>query len=217
MNPWGNVTLVIFVVLVGLASSSMASNIPIDVNYEIIKKDTLGSIKCSLDVRINKKVSKEVLRSLAIDLKNAQHQSYDRIFINYYLPDMEVGHGSWATSHFNPDLKVVIQGLTAEEESKLKAGGAQKSSGNIVGMWLNDSPYMGHKITILKENGKFWMVREYKDGSSGKYELIKATKSGKDSYTEKGNQHGEYYLVDGAGNLSSYDPYGLIDTYQSIN
>tara|TARA_Y100001972_G_scaffold36162_1_gene44709 strand:+ start:10392 stop:10505 length:114 start_codon:yes stop_codon:yes gene_type:complete len=33
---------------------------------------------------------------------------YDRSFVVFYLPGMEVDAGGFATAHHNPDLKVVM-------------------------------------------------------------------------------------------------------------
>ena len=94
--------------------------IPADVTYSIIDSDTYLDYKRSLDVRLNKKVSEKTLQAIALKLKAQDSRNYERTFICYYLPDMEVGTGAWATTHFNPNLDVRIQGLTVEQEEVLK-------------------------------------------------------------------------------------------------
>ncbi len=64
--------------------------------------------KCAYDIRIKKKLSEEELKLIANSIKSAAPSSYN-IFIGYYLPCMIIGHGSWATSHFTPELRVEIQ------------------------------------------------------------------------------------------------------------
>ena len=76
--------------------------------YSIIKKETLGRIKCSFDIRLKEKVSEEILEKIS---KKLRKKKYDRVFICYYLPDMIVDAGAWATGHFNPDLKIIINDL----------------------------------------------------------------------------------------------------------
>ena len=63
--------------------------IPVDVSYEIIKIDT-ADITRSLDVQLNKRVSEDVLRIIALELKAQEPRSYERTFILYYLPNMIV-------------------------------------------------------------------------------------------------------------------------------
>ncbi|MCK5127620.1 MAG: hypothetical protein KAR42_15290 [candidate division Zixibacteria bacterium] len=76
--------------------------------YSIIKKEMFGRIKCSFDIRLENKVSEAVLKKISLKLRK---KKYDRVFICYYLPGMVVDAGAWATGHFNPDLKIIINDL----------------------------------------------------------------------------------------------------------
>ena len=184
------------------------------VSYTIIKKSNLGSIKSSIDIRLEKKVSKNYLQKLALKLRKAEPRKYDRMFITYYLPDMTLGAGAWATSHFNPNLKVIIFGTTIEEEKALMSK-PKVSSGKIIGEWIDD--YVGAKYTLLKKNGKTIMICKYKDGSSSEEEMIQRKQSGKLRFEEKeGNNFGEYYLIESSGRLAIYDNLGLIFSMRPI-
>ena len=84
--------------LIGFAAVEAAAQrtppaIPTDLSYEIIKADRVGNMKCALDVRLSRKVSEEVLESLAMRLRNAEPKRYERMFITYYLPGMTAGAG----------------------------------------------------------------------------------------------------------------------------
>ena len=61
-----------------------------------------------LDIRLNREVQEDVLRSIAMELKSSDRKKYERTFMLYYLPGMEVDAGGWASTHFNPDLEVII-------------------------------------------------------------------------------------------------------------
>ena len=56
------------------------------VNYTIIEQTNLGSVKGSIDVRLEKKVTKNFLQKFALELRAIQRRKYDRLFIMYYLP-----------------------------------------------------------------------------------------------------------------------------------
>ena len=186
------------------------------VKYTVVEKSNLGSIKSSIDIRLEKKVSKDFLQKLALKLRKAEPRKYDRMFITYYLPGMTPGSGAWATSHFNPNLKVKILGTTIEEEKALMSK-LKDSSGKIIGEWLDESPYVGAKYTLLKRNGKIIMIRKFKDGSGSEKEMIQKKQSGKLRFEEKGgNDFGEYYLIESNGRLAVYDNAGLINTMRSI-
>ncbi len=107
-------------------------------------------------------------------------------------------------------------GTTIEEEKALKTG-SKKSSAEIIGEWLDKSPYVGAKYTLLKKNGKIIMVRKFKDGSSSEKEMIQKKQSGRLRFEEKGgNDFGEYYLIERNGNLGAYDSAGLISIMHAI-
>lgn len=190
--------------------------IPADATYSIIDSDTYLDYKRSLDVRLNKKVSEETLRAIALKLKSQDPRSYERTFICYYLPEMKVGAGAWATTHFNPDLEVRIQGLTAEQEEALKRQPADPSR-EVIGSWLDESPFIGSRITIFRQNGRLFMENAYKDGSSGKKEIVERL-SGKDRRFQgkEGSSVGEFYLIDSQGNLQMWDEEGIISTARKI-
>ena len=187
-----------------------------DINYTVIEKSTLGSIKCSIDIRLEKKISKEALKQLALDLRDAESKQYDRMFILYYLPNMPPGAGAWATSHFNPNLEIKILGTTIEEEKALLVN-SSNYSGEIIGKWLDEAPYVGATYTLYKKDSKILMSCKFKDGSSSEKEMIQKSQSGRLRFEERrGNSFGEYYLVDSTGNLDVYDTQGLIRTFRSI-
>ena len=80
------------------------------IGYTIIEKESMGSIKLSMDIRLEHEVSEGFLATLALKLRQDEPVKYDRMFICYYLPEMTPGSGAWATSHFNPNLEVTILG-----------------------------------------------------------------------------------------------------------
>ena len=100
--------------------SPAAPPVPKGVTYRIVDKKIVPGIKRGLTVRLDRKVSAGILYSIAMELKNSDPDSYQGTFIEYYLPDMEVGSGAWATTHFNPVLQIRILGLTVQQEKALK-------------------------------------------------------------------------------------------------
>jgi len=166
---------------------------------------------------LNKKISEDALRVIAFKLKAQDPRSYERTFICYYIPGMEVGAGAWATTHFNPNLKVKILGMTADQEKALKQL-PDDPSREVIGIWLDESPFIGSRITIFRQNRKLFLENMYTDGSSGKKEFVEKL-SGKDRTFRKkeGSSVGEFYLIDKQGNLQLWDQEGIIWTAKKIN
>jgi hypothetical protein len=96
-------------------------------------------------------------------------------------------------------------------------GNSKGSSDEIIGEWLDNSPYGGAKYTFLKRNGKIIMIRKFKDGSGSEKEMIQKKQSGMLRFEEKaGNDDGEYYLIERNSSLNVYDKLGLIITMPPI-
>jgi len=74
--------------------------------YSIVKESSFHHYKRSLSIRLNGEVSEDTLRAIALELKAKETKAFERTFICYYLPNMKVDSGAWATTHFNPDLEV---------------------------------------------------------------------------------------------------------------
>lgn len=193
-----------------------ASQIPLDVKYSILDSDVLPGIKRTLEIRLNKRVSEETLRALALKLKSGDSRSYERTFIGYYLPDMKVGSGAWATTHFDPELEVRILGLTKEQEKTLTKQPTDPSR-EVLGRWLDERPFVGNMITIFRQAGNLFMENAFADGSSGKMEILaRPSPFGKRFEDKDPNDFGEYFLIDSDGNLQLWDRDGLISTAKSI-
>jgi hypothetical protein len=189
------------------------------IQYTVIEneKQHIGNVsKCIISIRLEKKVTEEFLRNFALKLRENEHGKYDLFFIFYILPDMEFGRGAWATTHFNPNIEVKILGMTIEEENKLLSRKASHS-GEIIGEWV-DQGILGGRYTFLKENGKFIMVTDFKDGSKLEKEmLIQRTVSGEIRLDDvKRNDFGEYFVIESDGDLGLYGENGLFRTIHSI-
>ncbi len=187
-------------------------SIPADVSYTISETDVLPGVKRSLTVRLNKKVSEAVLRAIALELRGRDSRSFDRTFIVYYLPGMDLGAGAWATTHFNPTLDVKILGLTSGEETVLKKA-SPKSGREVLGEWIDDRPYVASRITLYRENGALHVSFAFKDGSVWD-NVVRETSSslGRRFDPIEGSASGDHWIIDSSGNLLERDSEGHIAT-----
>lgn len=191
-------------------------SLPSDVSYTVLSDEATPPYKRSLDVLLNEKVSEDVLTTIAHELRSRDARTFERTFIVYYLPGMEVGTGGWATSHFNPDLKVAILGTTQDQELTLTAG--RPSPGrDVVGTWLDDRPFMASRLTIYRSGGQLVLEQRYPDGSSGDSRLRERVTPAGRRFEEVGRQTGDYFLLDARGDLQIRDAEGLIATARKGN
>ncbi len=186
------------------------------ISYSIINDQSYTNVKRSVDVRLKNRITIEQLTSLAHEINNLNKKSFKRTFILYYLPDMKVDAGAWASTHFNPNLKVEILGATIEEVQKLMEPIARNNNQKLIGNYFKDRGFKS-RISIFKENGKIFKQDVALDGSQGIQEFKGSqTSQGLRLDEIEGNDYSEFYLINNDGNLESRDDQGLIETLKKI-
>ena len=95
--------------------------IPVEVSYPVLKEWD-DQTRRGVDIALNQKVTPEVLREIALEVKSRETRQYVRTFITYYLPkfDEALPNDTWATTHFNPTLDVQIQESSIEDEKRAR-------------------------------------------------------------------------------------------------
>lgn len=125
------------------------------------------------------------------------------------------GH-EWALSNHAPELDDPILKRAMEEKEKMIQKNINQFR-DVVGVWIDERPYMGSKITIYRENGKLYLEMKHKDGSSSNDEMIEShAASGKNLEKKGNNPHGEYFVLDSKGGLQAGDKEGLFLTYKKL-
>lgn len=197
-----------------MSSPAIGGGIPDDLDYKVTVENRSPGTKLSLHVELSRKVSEDTLRTIATKLKGDQSSQYQRIFITYSLPGMTKGAGAWATTHFNPTLRIEILGMTVEEAAALAEDANRSGDTKVIGRWREE--FVGYIVTITRKGDSIILERKFRDGSSGTAELVEKTVSGERRLARKDGRLGEYYVVDGNGNLKSFDKDGLIGTLLAI-
>lgn len=83
--------------------------------YKILKKSELSSIKLLLDVEVpivNGRLPNEKELGALSKYLVSKERKHKKSFVSFYLPNMEVGSGAYATAHHTPKMKVVIMKIT---------------------------------------------------------------------------------------------------------
>lgn len=199
-------------------SGGQDSVIPDDVTYSVIQTNIVTGIRKSIDVRLNKKVSEDALRKIALELKAGDSRPYDRTFIVYYLPEMPVGSGGWATSHFDPALDVRIFSIDGPGE-RADVSEALLSDREDIGKWLDE--VSGIQIVMYREDGKSYVEQYFRDGKFLKEELVgnpstPGTRLEAKRLEPNGRSGGGHWVIDNSGNLQIRDNVGLVSTAKRI-
>jgi hypothetical protein len=133
--------------------------IPVDVSYPVVDEYREPPVKRSLTVRLNVKVSEDVLRAMALELKGMETAKYEYTYISYFLPGMSWDLPVWAVSNFAPALQVDIRGLTIEQEELLVRLPVSLPDGvELIGSWISDEADARHRLTILRKESRYYVV-----------------------------------------------------------
>ena len=192
-----------------------AAPIPSHVSYKIVDQHMVPGSTRRLQIRLNKKVTEDVLKSIALQLKNSDTNTYKRTFIFYLLPDMEIGAGCWATTHFNPQLEVKFVGATVEHEMAFK-NRPDAPGQEILGKWFCDELYLPRGIIIFRQARKLYLERTWKDGSTGKDEIVERKSPFGRRFDKVGASDDDFWVLDADGNLQIRDAEGVILTAKKI-
>ena len=218
------VITVIYLMLAGCASrqvnpTTAPTTTPTEVIYSIVDSYILPGIKRSIVVQLNRKVSEETLRDIAFKLRAQDQRRYERTFISYILPGMKLNSGAWATTHFDPNLEIRILGSTLEQEEFFRRD-ADNSPQSAIGTWLYQilgAKDMNRTWTIYRQDNSFYIKTTYIDGNGETTHIEeKPHPKGRFFQTKKQATDGEYFLLDGQGNLQLWDKEGWIATAKKL-
>ena len=177
------------------------------INYRIVNRDEHSKSKLSLDVVIGQKVEEAYLTFFAMRIRNREPKKYDRMFISYYLPGMDVRSGAWAISHFNPELECKILGAPIKPDDSKESRDNAANPLNY-GVWIDNR--IGAKYSIYRDGNKDMLSIGYKDGSESSEEVFRKPDNRGHHFITKQNSEGTYYLIYPNNNLGIYDNQGLI-------
>ncbi|HNS19410.1 MAG TPA: hypothetical protein PKH24_02875 [Sedimentisphaerales bacterium] len=117
-------------------------------------------------------------------------------------PDSHESH----RNHFEQPKLQEATSLAAEEEDKPTPANQQ-----TIGYWLDERPGVASRITIFQKEGKLFVERRFKDGSSLKKEIVeKRSPLGRRFDYADGSTHGDHYALGSSGDLQLRDTEGLI-------
>lgn len=189
------------------------SKTPTVIDYEIIEQKYESVYnKGTLTLMLSEKITLDELTILGKELKEKLYKDSERLYIFYMIPSLFGKLGAWAITHFlHEENQIEIMGLSINEEEYLHGIIMKKDSRNIIGKWLDESPYASSILILYKEDHKYFLETIFKDDSSSiKEKTASALNIGIRYDDIGGNQHGEYFIVDNE-TLSYYSEDGLFN------
>lgn len=145
----------IFLTLIFTLFSCSSNN-----NYEILKEQTNNNI-CRLQIRLDKKITKNELTKLAKELRKSR-KNYDKLWISFYLPDLlpdKGGNGAWAIANFTPNLNVEILGEDKPAEGYTKKELKFPKYKTVMDMLRDAQDFKGECLKKISKKGEPLHIR----------------------------------------------------------
>lgn len=188
--------------------------LPDDFSYKVIKDESDPAFeKNQITIEINQKISNGQIATLADKLFSSKPKQR-RFYMFYIVSGMKVGSGAWATSHFDPEIEIMILGATEQEEEMLD--NVTIESGEIIGKWKEVDPVMSCTWIIFLEGDQYKIKAVYMDGSQSTEILSKSNYDNLIRFDYSDNEFGEYLLIEKNGNLGIYDTDGKISESKKV-
>jgi hypothetical protein len=191
---------------VSISALVSCTSIPTDVKYTVISEVKNDSInKVNVDIQLNKKVTEEVLGLIGEKLKaDLKLENYSKIWMFYYLPDMKVGSGAWATTHFTPAIEIKILGAT-QNQTDTSVKKADEVVGKIIGKWKEDQ-YTSAVYVIYENNNQTIIRTLFANGQKSDDQLKSSKENTSTRYDYKSEGfNGEYFKVNANNELEFYN------------
>jgi DNA-directed RNA polymerase subunit RPC12/RpoP len=174
--------------------------------YEIIERDG-DSAKDVFTIRLARKPSKDELLAIAREVRSQARRP--RAVMWFRLRDGNPN--SWASADCDPELRLEILGLTAEEEAALVA--RPLPAGEVIGRWVEDSLEKA-LYTIYRGADSLFLETVHDANSPSKglqQELVEVKRTGLRQFQRREySRAGDHYVINSYGDLELRDDHGLI-------
>lgn len=179
-------------------------NIPDSIDYKIIRDESKRDIKRTVEVLLPERVDESTLKALA---EKIYIDGFERTFIGYRIKGEDQDGVYWATTHYDPDLKITFVGSEKAAHNDLIKSELQVD-GELIGKWLVNWGYE-YKTAFYKKGDQLMMKTLFDDGSSEDVKLPSNEINGQIRYyDEGGKERGEYYIIAPNGDLQFWSKNG---------
>jgi hypothetical protein len=194
--------------------------IPIELSYPVIKERfnpprsaPLFPVSRLVDIRLNMKVSEEVLREICLEIKAKETAQFEFTRISFWLPGRgpHAGGGSpWAVANFDEGPSVQILGFTIEQEKFYRTDPLiLPAMASDIGIWLIDDGTGSHQIVIYRIDDEWRYHFRERDEAKQKYISLKELPDHEGRCLQPTDSTDRYILLPN-GDLKLYSPPGML-------
>jgi uncharacterized protein YgiM (DUF1202 family) len=181
--------------------------------YTIESEEKLPPFKAVYVIRIPRAYSESEITSIAKHIRQQMGREFERIFMFYLTPGMIYGNGAYATTHYTPDLKVQVSGLSEEKLSNLRNNDTY--SPLAIGHWSNH--HTPSVMSILKTAEGYLMQEIYSDGDRNLQKLLSKDLGGQLVFSTTFDEADGYYTVENQNLVLKTLDGQIVNVYPPLN
>ena len=181
--------------------------------YKVFSEDASAGRRV-VAVRIDHRITEAEVSRIAEAVKSRGRAQAARTQVNFYLNGVRAGDGAWASATYGPDLKIVVNGLTAEEEQAFAAE-VENDHRNVVGAWLTGAPAVPGRLMIFREKNRLFAEWRVRGGHRTVDEVVESRGSRGHRFDIPGDDS-QYYVMLPGGALELRDKTALIAVAERI-
>jgi hypothetical protein len=201
--------------------------IPIELSYPVIEEHFNPPRSAPLFpgnrlvyIRLNMKVSEEVLREICLEMKAKETAQFEHTRIFFWLSGRGPGAGggnAWASANFDQGLRVRIMGFTIKEEEFYRTHPLFLPKGSkSLGTWILDDGYMKTRDTIYRL-GDRWLFHLQFTGTDNPEPIEMEALPAEKGRIFKMKTGSDLYVIDPNGELEVHNFDGkLISKFDKI-
>ncbi|MDL4864837.1 hypothetical protein NPJ88_021120, partial [Halomonas elongata] len=185
--------------------------------FSILSDETRAPHKRTVEVVLNERVEEDQLETIAKSIKAMGEQEVERTFIGYRLASQDPDTAYWGTTHYNPELRVNISGLTPTQIEAFRTFDPAEHYEDPIGSWRIERGF--NYIAIAYQNdGEVFIDDVFPgEGSNTSRYTASQTDNGGLRLQQPDDTFGEYFIITSQGNLEFWSENGNYYTAKPLN
>lgn len=104
--------------------------------YTVNSDEELPPHKRTVEVILHERINEDTLEQIGRAIKSEGQRNVERTFIGYRLEQQDPDTAYWGTTHYNPEMRVHVSGLTSEQYDTYLNYDLSQDYDDVLGSWL---------------------------------------------------------------------------------
>lgn len=186
--------------------------------YRIVSDESRAPHKRTVEVVLKERVEESQLEEIGRSIKAMGEQEVERTFIGYRLESQSPETAYWGTTHYNPELRVSVSGLTPSQLEAYQSYDPAEHHQDVIGSWRIERGGFNYIAVAYQKAGKVFIDDVFPgEGSNTSRYNAEPTEDGGMRLQKPDDTFGEYFVVAPEGDLQFWSENGNYYTAEPRN